>query len=73
MEFVKDCPRNSKCVGLDPVVGIEDCFDEFKRAEILDEDNMWYCNKCKEHVRARKQLEIFRAPPIFIINFKRFK
>ena len=34
---------------------------------------MWYCNKCKEHVRAKKQLEIYRAPPIFIINFKRFK
>ena len=34
---------------------------------------MWYCNKCKEHVRAKKQLEIYKAPPIFIINFKRFK
>lgn len=54
-------------------VSIEDCFNEFKKTEILDEDNMWYCNKCKEHVRAQKQLEIFKAPPIFIINFKRFK
>lgn len=54
-------------------VTIEDCFNEFKKTEILDEENMWYCNKCKEHVRARKQLEIYKAPPIFIINFKRFK
>lgn len=54
-------------------ISIEDCFNEFKKTEVLDEDNMWYCNKCKEHVRAKKQLEIFRAPPIFIINFKRFK
>lgn len=54
-------------------VSIEDCFNEFKKTETLDDDNMWYCNKCKEHVRARKQLEIYRAPPIFIINFKRFK
>jgi hypothetical protein len=29
---------------------IDDCFDEFKKSEILDEDNMWYCNQCKEHV-----------------------
>jgi hypothetical protein len=35
-------------------LSIEDCFNEFKRTEILDEDNMWYCNKCKEHVRAKK-------------------
>ena len=55
------------------VISIEDCFMEFKKTEILDEDNMWYCNKCKEHVRAKKQLEIYKAPPIFIINFKRFK
>lgn len=54
-------------------ISIEDCFCEFKKTEILDEQNMWYCNKCKEHVRAKKQLEIYKAPPIFIINFKRFK
>jgi hypothetical protein len=54
-------------------ISIEDCLTEFKKPEVLDEDNMWYCNKCKEHVRAKKQLEIFKAPPIFIINFKRFK
>lgn len=53
-------------------ITIEDCFNEFKKTEILDENNMWYCNKCKEHVQAKKKLEIFKAPPIFIINFKRF-
>ncbi len=31
-------------------ITIDDCFDEFKKPEILDEDNMWYCSKCKEHV-----------------------
>ena len=40
---------------------------------MLDEDNKWYCNKCKDHVQATKTLEIYRAPPIFIINLKRFK
>jgi len=32
------------------VITIDDCFNEFKKSEILDEDNMWYCNKCKDHV-----------------------
>jgi len=25
-------------------VTIDDCFDEFKKSEMLDENNMWYCN-----------------------------
>jgi ubiquitin carboxyl-terminal hydrolase 4/11/15 len=54
-------------------ITIDDCFNEFKRQELLDEDNKWYCNKCKEHVQATKQLEIFKVPPILIINLKRFK
>jgi hypothetical protein len=32
------------------IVTIDDCFDEFKKSEMLDENNMWYCNKCKDHV-----------------------
>jgi hypothetical protein len=54
-------------------VTINDCFDEFKKPEILDQDNMWYCNKCKTHVQATKKIEIYKAPPIFIISLKRFK
>jgi len=54
-------------------VTITDCFEECKKPELLDEDNKWYCSKCKEHVQATKTLEIFRAPPIFVINLKRFK
>jgi hypothetical protein len=54
-------------------VSIDDCFDEFKKPEILDQDNQWYCNKCKTHVQATKKIEIYKAPPIFIISLKRFK
>lgn len=31
-------------------ITIDDCFNEFKKPEILDENNKWYCSKCKEHV-----------------------
>ena len=54
-------------------VSIGDCFEEFRKEELLDEDNKWYCNKCKEHVQATKTMEIFKAPPILVINLKRFK
>jgi ubiquitin carboxyl-terminal hydrolase 4/11/15 len=61
-----DSKKNTK-------ITLSDCMDEFKKSEILDEQNMWYCNKCKEHVQAIKKFEIYKAPPIIIINLKRFK
>jgi len=43
--------KNEQTVSQDnKTVTIDDCFDEFKKSEMLDENNMWYCNKCKEHV-----------------------
>ena len=50
-----------------------DCLKEFEKPEQLDEDNMWYCSTCKEHVQAKKQLELFKAPLVLVINLKRFK
>lgn len=50
-----------------------DCLKDFKQTEILDEDNMWYCSKCQEHVQAKKTLELFKVPRILVISFKRFK
>jgi ubiquitin carboxyl-terminal hydrolase 4/11/15 len=35
-------------------ISLKDCFEEFRRPEMLDDDNKWYCNKCKDHVRATK-------------------
>ena len=41
--------------------------------EQLEESEMWYCNRCKEHVRAWKQFHIYRSPPILLIHLKRFQ
>lgn len=54
-------------------VTLNDCFDAFRATEMLDDNNKWYCNKCKDHVRATKQMEIFKAPPIMIVSLKRFR
>lgn len=45
---------------------------DFKQSEVLDDENLWYCSKCKEHVPATKQLELFRLPRLLIISLKRF-
>jgi ubiquitin C-terminal hydrolase len=31
-------------------ITLGDCLEEFKKPEMLDEDNKWYCPKCKDHV-----------------------
>lgn len=50
-----------------------DCIDKYCQMEQLEETEMWYCNRCKKHVRAWKQFHIYRAPPILIIHLKRFQ
>lgn len=50
-----------------------DCISKYCQMEQLEESDMWYCNKCKDHVRAWKQCHIYRAPPILIVHLKRFQ
>ncbi|KAI1768852.1 UCH-domain-containing protein [Hypoxylon sp. FL1150] len=48
------------------------CLDEFEREEILSEQDMWFCPRCKEHRRASKKFDIWKTPDILIIHLKRF-
>ena len=54
-------------------INIYQCFEQFEEPEILGEENAWYCSNCKQHQRATKRMEIFKAPPILMIHLKRFK
>ena len=51
---------------------LDDCLDEFGKPEILSENDAWYCPRCKEHRRASKTFELWRAPDILVIHLKRF-
>ncbi|KAJ7533909.1 hypothetical protein O6H91_13G070200 [Diphasiastrum complanatum] len=44
----------------------------FTRKEIIDGDNKYHCEKCKQKVRATKCFTIDAAPNILTIQFKRF-
>jgi ubiquitin carboxyl-terminal hydrolase 4/11/15 len=54
-------------------ISIYDCFNQFHKEEKLERENSWYCNICKKQQEALKQMEIYRAPRILIIQLKRFK
>ena len=53
-------------------VSVMDCIAKYCEREQLDESDAWYCNQCKEHVRAWKQFSMYTPPPILIVHLKRF-
>jgi len=55
------------------VPSVVDCIIKYCQIEQLEESEMWYCNKCKDHVRAWKQFHLYRTPPILIVHLKRFQ
>jgi ubiquitin C-terminal hydrolase len=54
-------------------VSLRDCFSQYRNVENLGSDDLWYCSKCKDHVEATKQLDLYTIPPVLIIDVKRFK
>lgn len=54
-------------------IDLDQCFESFRKSEMLGKDNAWYCRSCQDHVEAMKKLELYNAPPVLIISLKRFK
>jgi hypothetical protein len=59
-------------VGSGDGLNIYHCLDAFRKEETLQEDNTWYCSKCKNHVKAKVKMEIYNAPDHLILQLKRF-
>jgi hypothetical protein len=55
-----------------PSLDLGDCLEAFTREEVLGEQDAWYCSKCKDHMRAKKKMEVWRMPDVLIIHLKRF-
>ncbi|KAJ4158310.1 uncharacterized protein LMH87_008842 [Akanthomyces muscarius] len=53
-------------------ITLDECLDEFERAEILSEHDMWYCPRCKEHRRASKKFDLWKTPDYLVAHLKRF-
>lgn len=53
-----------------PKATLKDCFSELCKEELVDGA---FCQQCKKSGKMKKNLQIWRLPPILVINFKRFK
>ncbi|KAE9420933.1 hypothetical protein Angca_009568 [Angiostrongylus cantonensis] len=69
-QMMKQKRMSTPCINGDPT--LQDMLGMFSETERLKPEESWYCNKCRDHVEATKKLELFRLPPIFIVQLKRF-
>lgn len=53
-------------------ITLDNCLDEFERQEVLSENDMWYCPRCKKHQRATKKFDLWKTPDILVVHLKRF-
>ena len=53
-------------------ITVLDCIQKYCEKEQLDESEMWYCDKCREHVPAWKHIHLYRTSPILMVHLKRF-
>ena len=53
-------------------ISLDDCFKFFATSEVLDEENKWFCPKCREFVCAKKKMDVWSTPDVLIIQLKRF-
>ena len=61
-----------KDLKIDKEINLFDCLEKFREEDILDNDNKWFCERCKVKQKARKKIEIYQTPPYLIIQLKRF-
>jgi ubiquitin carboxyl-terminal hydrolase 4/11/15 len=66
-ERASGSPKSSKhCATL------TDCFTHLTKSEILSNDDLWYCPKCKELQRASKKIDLWLLPKVLILELIRF-
>ena len=51
---------------------LNDCLKEFSKEEMLEGDEQWRCPKCQKFVDAKKKFDIWKVPPVLIVQLKRF-
>jgi ubiquitin carboxyl-terminal hydrolase 4/11/15 len=51
---------------------LDQCFEYFSMAEVLDENNQWFCPHCRTFVCAEKKMDVWSLAQVLVIHLKRF-
>jgi hypothetical protein len=65
------CRRSAARAGAP--VSLDACWSRLVAPETLDQANTWFCPSCRDHVQARKTLEVWSLPRILVLHLKRFE
>ena len=65
--------RSSAGTQSDKQYSLHECMKEFTQDEVLDGEEMYKCEYCKEKKKSVKKLYIYRLPQILVVQLKRFK
>ncbi|KAJ1408048.1 hypothetical protein B484DRAFT_456427 [Ochromonadaceae sp. CCMP2298] len=52
---------------------LEKCLEKFTMGEVLDNDNMYLCEKCSTKRKSIKTLSIYKTPQLLVVHIKRFR
>ncbi|XP_063230596.1 ubiquitin carboxyl-terminal hydrolase 31 isoform X2 [Bacillus rossius redtenbacheri] len=67
---VKQLQTNSEQGG---AVTLEECFELYTKAEVLEADDAWHCPSCNRKQEVVKKLGLWSLPDILVIHLKRFR
>jgi len=71
-EVVEHSSCNSQLIKKKDVISLSDCFNLYTKIEKLDEQDYWYCAKCKNHQPSTKKFDLWSLPPVLVVHLKRF-
>jgi ubiquitin carboxyl-terminal hydrolase 15 len=71
-EIVEHSSCNSQLIKKKDVISLSDCFNLYTKIEKLDEQDYWYCAKCKNHQPSTKKFDLWSLPPVLVVHLKRF-
>jgi len=54
-------------------LNLRSCFEKYTEKEQMNEEELFFCSKCKEHKAPIKKLDLWSAPDILILHLKRFE
>lgn len=54
-------------------ISLYDCLKSFSTPEVLGDQDLWYCPRCKDHKQATKTIQIWSTGDILTIHLKRFQ
>lgn len=51
---------------------VQDCLNSYTRAELLNEDNQYWCDRCQKKQDAKREVKFRQLPPVLNIQLSRY-